>query len=144
MNLLEYYNKETKTLSFPLNYNKELKNLPEDVENIIFSENYEDSEFSKFNCKVDNLPNNLQSITFGYDFNQPIDKLPKNLQSITFGPEFNQPIDKLPTTVDELAFWSHSNIKNNIPEFISNIKIIFYYDDIHNQQIDNLPCHIKK
>ena len=36
MSLLEYYNKETKTLSFPHSYNEELKDLPLEVENIIF------------------------------------------------------------------------------------------------------------
>ena len=41
MNLLEYYNEETKTLTLPYDYNEELKDLPNNVENIIFSKNKE-------------------------------------------------------------------------------------------------------
>jgi hypothetical protein len=204
MCLLKYYDKETKTLSFPPYYNEELKNLPEDVENMIFYENFEEKLFAKFNCSVNNLPNNLQNITFGwyfnksvdklpnnlqnitfgYLFNQPVDNLPKNLQSITFGNDFNHPVDylppklkhlkfgthfnhpvdklpnnlqsitfgyyfncpinKLPITIKELGFCSKTIIKNNIPEFISDIKIFFCFDNIYNQQIDNIPYHIEK
>jgi hypothetical protein len=66
------------------------------------------------------------------------------LQSVVFGVNFNQPIDKLPQSVKELGFWSHCNIKNNIPQFIKNIKIIFYHDDKYNEPIDNIPYHIEK
>jgi hypothetical protein len=97
-----------------------------------------------FNQPVDKLPNNLQSIKFGYFFNQPVDNLPKNLQSITFGKVFNQPVDKLPCSIKELGFWSHCSIKNNLPDFIKNLKIFFDDYDGYNQPIENLPYNIEK
>ena len=48
------------------------------------------------NQLIDNLPNSLESIKFGYNFNQSVDKLPNLLKSIIFGEYFNQSVDKLP------------------------------------------------
>ena len=45
------YNKETKTLTIPYDFDEELKNISEKTKIIIFDEKY-----SKFNKKVDNLP----------------------------------------------------------------------------------------
>ena len=102
--LEQYYNKETQTLTFPYDFNKELCDLPLNTKVIIFEEDYSKKQHSLF----------------------------------------NQPVNNLPNTIKELGFFSNSNIKNNIPEFISNIKILFRNNDEYNQQIDNIPCHIKK
>jgi len=43
------------------------------------------------------IPDDIQSITFEDEFNQNIDKVvfPNSLESITFGRKFNQNIDKV-------------------------------------------------
>jgi hypothetical protein len=54
------------------------------------------------------LPDGLQSLTFGYEFNQNMEKvpLPSGLQSLTFGYEFNQNMEKvaLPSGLQSLTF----------------------------------------
>jgi hypothetical protein len=61
----KHYNKNTKTLTIPLTFNYELKEIPEGTEIIIFSQNYFKNEYSKFNQPVNNLPNTLTNLTFG-------------------------------------------------------------------------------
>jgi hypothetical protein len=39
----------------------------------------------KFNQKVDNLPNNLTHLSFGYCFNKEVNNLPENLTHLSFG-----------------------------------------------------------
>jgi hypothetical protein len=78
--MLKYYDKETKTLTIPYKFNKELKDIPEEIETIFFGYYY--------NKSVDNLANNLTHLTlltFGKNFNQTVNNLPKNLTHLTFG-----------------------------------------------------------
>jgi hypothetical protein len=68
MSILNYYNKETKTLTLPYNFNEKLKDIPEETEKIIFhnySYNYSHGYYSLFNQSVDNLPLSLTHLTFG-------------------------------------------------------------------------------
>jgi hypothetical protein len=94
--MIEYYDKNTKTLIIPHRFSEELKDIPEETEIIIFSENKAKNECSIFNQPVDNLPKNLTHLTFGYEFNQPVDNLPKTLTHLSFGSCFNQSLNKLP------------------------------------------------
>ena len=54
------------------------------------------------------LPNSLQSLTFGYAFNQSMVgvTLPNSLRNLTFGARFNQCMDgvKLPNCLETLTF----------------------------------------
>jgi len=121
--LKQYYNKETQRLTFPYDFNEELSNLPWDIKVIIFEEEHSKEQYSKFNQPVSYLPNSITHLTFGCYFNQPVDNLPKSIK--------------------KLGFSSNSKIKNNIPENIEDIEIIFFgfhYDSI----VENIPCHIKK
>jgi hypothetical protein len=89
LSLLNHYNKETKILKIPFDYNKNLdfdKNVDlsfSDVLIIIFTDNFYYK--SQFNQSVDNLPKNLTHLTFGFYFNQTVDNLPKKLTHLTFG-----------------------------------------------------------
>jgi hypothetical protein len=56
---IEHYNKETKTLTIPYNFNEELKDIPEETEIIIFNKN------SNFNQPVNNLPKTITHLSFG-------------------------------------------------------------------------------
>ena len=42
-------------------------------------------KYSKFNKKVNNLPQNITHLTFGYWFNQEVNALPQGLTHLTFG-----------------------------------------------------------
>jgi hypothetical protein len=85
MSVINYYNKETKTLTIPYIFNEELKDIPEETEIIIFNQNLVKYEYSKFNKSVDNLPKNITHLTFGSSFNQSVNKLPETLTHLTFG-----------------------------------------------------------
>ena len=80
--LEKYYNKKTNTLTIPLNFNEELKDLPSDTKIIIFEEDYNKREYSQFNQLVDKLPNNLTHLAFGCCFNEKVDNLPNNLKQL--------------------------------------------------------------
>ena len=85
----------------------------------------------------------LTHLTFYYRFNQEIKEniLPNNLTHLTLGEEFNQKIS-VPKSLIELEFYSNCPIKDNIPDFIENITILF--NKQNNHKITNLPISIKK
>jgi len=94
--LEQCYDKETKTLRIPFNINEKLKDLPLNIEIIIFEENDDKNQHSMFDKSVDNLPSSLKYLTFGSTFNQKVDKLPNSLIYLTFGRYFNQTVNNLP------------------------------------------------
>ena len=73
--LNEYFTIEKSTLKIDYRFDDEIKNLPKDIKEIIFTENIiftGKDELSKFNKSVDKLPENLTHLTFGSLFNQYI------------------------------------------------------------------------
>ena len=122
--LEEYYNKETKTLLIPLNFNEKLKDLPLDTEIIIFEkEDFNKGQCSKFNYSIDNkLPSNLRHLTFGYYFNQKVDNLPSKLTHLSFGGLFSQEVDNLPENITHLTFgyWFNQKV-DNLPQNLINL-----------------------
>jgi len=113
----EYYNKETKTLIIPFNFNEELKDLPLDTEIIILEEDFSKTKYSQFNQLIDDLPNGLTYLSFGYNFNQKVDNLPTNLIHLTFGNLFNKEVDNLPSSLTHLTFGHSFNKKvDNLPK----------------------------
>ena len=117
--LEEYYNIKTKTLTLPCDFNKKLENLPLDTEIIIFEQDYKKEKNSHFDQKVDNLPNTLTHLTFGWGFNQLVDNLPENLTHLTFREDFNQKVDNLPLSLTHLTFGF--NFNQNVDNLPSNI-----------------------
>ena len=138
--LLINYNKEgsiggIKTLFVPHCFNEILTNIPKEVENLIFS-----CHSSSFNQPVDNLPENIYKIRFGFCFNQPVDNLPKKLTQLTFGYKFNKPVDNLPKNLKYLTFNNEFNQPvDNLPNNL--IELTFGYS--FNQSVDNLPNNLK-
>ena len=101
--LEQYYNKETKTLSIPWDFDEELKDLQFDTEVIIFEENRSKYQYSQFNKSVDATRKNF--IFTGAPKNNFVfdgDNLPQNLTHLTFGCEFNQKVNNLPATLTHL------------------------------------------
>jgi len=147
-NIEKYYNEKTKKLILPPNYNFPLFNFPLGIKSIIFDEykttslsflNYNDR--SKFNHKVDNLPNSITKLIFGYSFNQPIDNLPSSLTHLKLGWEFNQPIDNLPSSLTHLILgWEFNQPIDNLPSNLTHLILGWEF----NQPIDNLPSNLTK
>ena len=108
-------NKEIKILKIT-SKNIESKDIPEDINFIIFNKKY--PKFSKFNKKIDNLPQKLIHLFLKSLFNQKVDNLPKNLTHLSFGDYFNQKINHLPKNL---------------------IHLYFTFNSCFNQKIDNLP-----
>ena len=135
--LEEYYNKETKTLSIPWNFNEELTDLPFDTKIIIFEEDLSTVQYSKFNHKVGhqgcedvncprNLPNSLTHLTFGFRFNQKVNNLPVNLTHLSLGRDFNQKVDNLPLNIEEIKIYDvQKSLLKKIP---FGCKILNEYD----------------
>ncbi len=90
--------------------------LPNSINEIHFGD--------EFNSYIFNLPPNLKIIHFGDKFNQPINCLPDSVEIIKLGKKFNQNIKKFPKNLIELYFDSNSVFNS--------------YSDI-NYSLDNLP-----
>ena len=88
------------TIIFASEFNKPLNlELINKYKNIIFSNNDNTNDIfikSKFNQEVNNLPNSLTHLTFGYNFNQEVNNLPNSLTHLTLGGSFNQKVNNLP------------------------------------------------
>lgn len=99
-------------------FNKSVDNLPERLKIICFG--------YSFNQPVDNLPFMLEWIEFGYSFNQRVDMLPNNIRYLVFGIMFNQPIDDLPTSIEYLMLGENFNQNlNNLPNSIQKLELNF-------------------
>ncbi len=77
-----------------------------------------DSLESERYIQKDVLPVNLQSIVFGYCYNQTIEKdvLPPNLQTLVFGKNYNKPLQKyaLPPKLRLLIFDEYGHFNETI------------------------------
>jgi hypothetical protein len=137
--LSKYYNKETKTLLLPCDFNEEIRDCTEEIEIIIFSEYLDNNNYSKFNQPVGNLPKTLTHLTFGFCFNKSADNLPQNLTHLTFGFCFNKPVDNLPKKLTHLTFDCDFNQQvDNLPETLTHLTFGFRF----NQPVDNLPKNL--
>ncbi len=163
-----------------LGHNKNFSNLPENLTHLSLS--YYDIKTNgklsnkithlSLNCDlgidfdsefIDNLPENLISLTLDNNFNQPIKKFPKNLKKLimlgnrnypiniidlpntitelTLGYYFNKSVDNLPTSIEKLILGNYFNQPvNNLP---CGIKELTFGTDF-NQPVNNLPCGIKE
>lgn len=76
----------------------DLKSIPNSVEEIVFGDN--------FNQKLSHLPSKVKKITFGFNFNHLIDygDLPDSIEYLEFTCNFNQAIVKYPSNLKVLKF----------------------------------------
>ena len=136
--LIEFFDKETKTLSVPYYFDDSLKDIPKETETIIFIRE-EGYDYPCFNQKVNNLPQNIICIKFCGDFNQKVDKLPPKLKELTFGNQFTQKVDKLPSTLTHLTFGYYFNQKvDNLPLTLTHLTFGYRF----NKSVDNLPPNL--
>ena len=129
----KYYNRETNTLILPYNFDNKLYDLPSDIKVIVFEEELDENEYSKFNQPVGhqgcedincprNLPNSITHLTFGSDFDQQVDYLPNSITHLIFGSKFNQSVNYLPNSITHLTFgYWFSQPVNNLPNSITHL-----------------------
>ena len=120
--MLKYYNNITKTLSIPFIFNEELKDIPNETEIIIFSQDYKNGKYSKFNqiIKENVLPCSLHTLRLGSSFNQEIKE------------------NVLHKSIKKIDLYSHCNLINNLPLQLTEVYIKFCNYVIDNKEINNL------
>lgn len=117
-----------KIINFSKLFNSDFE-LPDCVEEINFGDD--------FNKKIFNLPSGVKIIRFGKSFNSEF-KLPNSVELIYFGENFNLPIDGLPENLINLEFnpLSHFNQPiNNLPGKLNKIIMCNNF----TQCLNNLP-----
>jgi len=125
MDITKFYNKDNKELLVSNNFNESIENIK--------------------------LPNSMESIFFGYKFNQPIEndrdklnlslsvKWPESLERIKFGINFNQPIEKVkwPDSLKTIQFgWYFTQPIEDV-KWPNSLKIIGF-SHYFNQPIENV------
>ena len=148
--MLKYFNNKTKTLTIPYEFNKVLKDIPNDTKIIIFDEDLNNNKYSKFNQEIKKnvFPCSLHTLTFGINFNQEIKEnvLPDSLHTLRLGFKFNQEIKEnvLPCSIKKICLYAHNNLINNLPLHIEEIYIKFSILEGYNKEVTNLPMTLKK
>jgi len=61
----------------------------------------------KFNRTIDNLPQNIISLSLGRSFNKPINHLPLNLIALEINSIYEYSIDYLPPTLERLCIYNN-------------------------------------
>lgn len=148
-----------KCLHIPPGYNREINNIPENLEELKIPLKYEFLNNFKFcnqlkkiiigfsnkshtqtisNVDLTLIPDSIEEIEFGDDFNQSINKkLSKNIKKITFGFNFKPySIDDLSDSIEYLEFGY--NFNGMIKKYSSNLKYLKFGRNF-NQHINNLP-----
>lgn len=88
------------------------------------------------------LPEGIEELNLGYDFNKPIDNLPSTITKIKFGKKFNQPIDHLPQNVKKIKFEFQSEFNHPIDNLPQNLEFLELSTSF-NYPIDKLPNSLK-
>ncbi len=114
--------------------------LPSSIKYLTLGNQYKESGKTTFNKPVDNLPNRIIKLEFGYNFNQTIDNLPNSLKYLILGNEFNQKIDNLPNSLEYLKLGN--NFNQTIDNLPNSLKYLILGKDF-NQTINNLPNFIE-
>lgn len=110
-----------------------LETIPDYVEEIIFGDD--------FNQQLNYLPTNIKKITFGFNFRYDINyNLLDSIEYLEFGYNFNNIIYKYPSNLKVLKFGRNfSNNLNNLPEGLIELEI----NERFNSTIKNLPKTLK-
>jgi hypothetical protein len=107
-----------KVLNIGTFFNQPIDNLPESIEYLSFCKS------SIFNNPVNKFPNNLLHLSFGNTFNYQIDKnLPDCLEILELGTNFNIFIERLPTNIKILKFGKESKFNQPIKHFFNHLNL---------------------
>ena len=162
-----YYIHDKNTLIIKLHYNGKLDDIDElnnstnnlQIKYLYFTDSYDEYfimnsfeftdsfyqikklSYSKFNQPIDNLPQTLESLSFGFSFNCTIDNLPQSLRNLSFGNHFNQMVNNLPQTLKKIKFdYLFNCTVDNLPQTLESLTVGTSF----NQTINNLPQSLKK
>lgn len=147
-----------KCLHLPFRYEHEIKNITKSLEELKIPVKYEHldilnncinlkkiiigftyKEHSKniSNFKLEKIPDSVEEIEFGDDFNQNINYLPKNIKKITFGFNFKHSINFINyDSIEHLEFGY--NFNGFIKKYPSNLKYLKFGRNF-NEHINHLP-----
>ena len=86
------------------------------------------------------MPNGIEYIKFGNNFNNNVDYLPCSIIDIVFGDCFNYDIDNLPSSIKtiEIGCKNFSKQINNIPFGLEKIKLEKNYYDNNKEHLDKI------
>ena len=129
-------------------FNQPVNNLPNSITHLIlggiFNHPVDISNEDSPTGKSSILPNSITFLVLGgEDFNQPVDNLPESVTELIFGYRFNQPINNLPNGLKTLKFYEHSNFNqpvDNLPDSLTYL----HFGDCFNQSIEFLPENLKE
>lgn len=97
---------------------KLLKELPIEIETIVFDKN--------FNKSIDGLiPNGIKKLVFGMEFNKGIKKLPDSVISLEFGLNWNMHLSDIPDQIESISLCEIYN--NDIIEYPKKLKTLKLY-----------------
>jgi hypothetical protein len=112
--------------------NFDLTQIPETVEELGFGDN--------FNQKLIDLPKNLKKLTFGFNFKFYADNLPDSIEYLTFGYNFNNYVSKYPSGLKYLKFGRNfSQCIDNLPEGLVGL----FVNERFHQPINKLPSTLE-
>lgn len=120
------YIKDIKLLQFYDEFNELIEKyishpIFDELEQLHFGKKYNQSVYPLNKCKT------LKHLVFGDDFNQVTDYLPPNLQSIIYGFSFNQEINNLPQIKAlKLGFNFVKNL-DFLPASLIHLELLFHY-----------------
>eukprot|EP00435_Cladocopium_sp_Y103_P027979 s595_g6.t4 len=111
-------------------------NLPQRLQHLTFGFNFNQ-------CLVDlNLPSTLESLTLGFHYNQSLEDvtLPSGLESLTFGQSFNQSLERVnfPEALAKLTFGHDFNQSLRHARLPKKLRALTFGHDF-NQGIETLP-----
>jgi hypothetical protein len=96
----------------------------------------------KFNEKLD-IPYNIKSIYLDCNNQYIINNLPNSIEELEFGYYFNLELNDLPSSIKKIVFNKYNNYNkplNNLPKNVELLKLSPEY----NLQITNIPNKLKK
>ena len=134
-----YWLKNNNTILIKFNFNDDINML--NFNNIIslvfinFKEikHYIENEYHQ--CSISN-----KLISY---FNQSVDNLPQSLQNLTFGYYFNQSVDNLPNSLIKIEFYNFG-IFNKELNCLSNLLTVIKLPKLYYQEIKQIPSNLKE
>lgn len=121
------------------NYNKKITKLPKNLVNFYTG--------NAFNQSINNLvlPDSIEKLVLGSNFNRIIEKFPSNLRYLEFGRRFNKPLTNLPDGLKSLYLNGEFNYPlDNLPKSLRFLSLFGIYNNRFNYSLDNLPEELEE
>ena len=122
-------------LTFGYQFNQEVNNLPNSLTHLTFGKEFNQKidipftiKYLKLNCNnsyiIDYLPDNIDELELGYDFNLELNNLPTSIKKITFDKysKYNKKLNCLPKFLECLLL--PENYDKKLLNISNNLKII--------------------